>query len=72
MSTQIYSVIIQADPSAKAKIHDVCKYEASCALAEIMLMGDLVSAMNWSSAATFMKFYLTQTEPLNRPVALPV
>ena len=48
------------------------KYAASCALAKIMLMGDLVSAMNWSYAATFMKFYLTQTEPLNKPVALPV
>ena len=71
LSTQICSVILQADPSTKAKVHDVRKYAASCALAETMLVGDLVSAMNWSSPATFMKFYLTQTEPLTRPVVLP-
>ena len=71
LSTQICSVILQADPSARAKIHDVRKYAASCALAETMLVGDLVSAMNWTSPGTFMKFYLTQTEPLTRPVALP-
>ena len=71
LSTQICSIILQADPSTKAKVHDVRKYAASCALAETMLVGDLLSAMNWSSPATFMKFYLTQTEPLNRPVTLP-
>ena len=71
LSTQICSMILQADPSTRAKIHDVRKYAASCALAETMLVGDLVSAMNWSSPGTFMKFYLNQTEPLTRPVALP-
>ena len=71
LSMQISSVILQADPSTKAKVHDIRKYAASCALAQTMLVGDLVSAMNWSSPATFMKFYLTQTEPLKRPVSLP-
>ena len=72
LSTQICSLILQADPSTKAKVHDIRKYAASYALAETMLMGDLVSTMNWSSSAIFVKFYLTQTEPLDRPVSLPV
>ena len=72
LSTQICSLIIQADPNTKAKVHDIRKYAASYALAETMLMGDLVSTMNWSSSAIFVKFYLTQTEPLARPVSLPI
>ena len=72
LSTQICSLILQADPNTKAKVHDVRKYAASHALAETMLMGDLISNMNWSSSAVFVKFYLTQTEPLARPVSLPI
>ena len=48
LSTQICSLILQADPNTKAKVHDVRKYAASHALAETMLMGDLISNMNWS------------------------
>ena len=72
LSSHLCSLILQADPNTKAKIHDVRRYAASCALAETMLMGDLVSSMNWSNKATFVKFYLTQTDPLDRPVALPL
>ena len=72
LSTHICSLILQADPTTKARVHDVRKYAASCALAETMLVGDLVSAINWSSPATFYKFYLTQTKPLTRQVSLPV
>ena len=74
LSTHICSLIIEADPTTKrnfGKVHDIRSYAASCALAETMLVGDLVSAMNWSSPAIFYKFYLTQTEPLTRRVALP-
>ena len=60
-----------ADPETKTKVHDVRKYASSCSFANTMLVGNLVEAMNWSSPATFFKFYFTQTEPLNRPVALP-
>ena len=72
LSSHLCSLILQADPNTKAKIHDVRRYAASCTLAETMLMGDLVSSMNWSNQATFVKFYLTQTDPLDRPVALPL
>ena len=74
LSTHICSLIIEADPTTKrnfGKVHDIRSYAASCALAETMLVGDLVSAMNWSSPTIFYKFYLTQTEPLTRRVALP-
>ena len=72
LSTLICSLILQADPSTKAKVHDVRKYAASYALAETMLMGNLISTMNWSSSAVFVKFYLTQTVPLTRPASLPI
>ena len=72
LSTQICSLILQADETTDSNVHDIRKYATSCALAETMLVGDLVSEINWSSPATFYKFYLTQTEPLTRPVSLPV
>ena len=59
LSTQIYSWIPQADPSTKTKVHDIRKYAASYALAETMLMGDLISTINWSSSAVFVKSYST-------------
>ena len=72
LSTQICQLIFQADNTTQANVHDIRKYATSCALAETMLVGDLVSAVNWSSPAVFYKFYLTQTEPMTRPVSLPV
>ena len=61
-----------ADPETKTKVHDVRKYASACSYANTMLTGDLVQAMNWSSPVTFFKFYFCQTEPLNRPVTLPL
>lgn len=63
-----------ADPvtNRKVKVHDVRKYASSYAFLNTMLVGELVSAMNWSSPVTFFKFYFTQTEPLDRPVSLPI
>ena len=71
LSKNICQIILMADPETKTKVHDVRKYASSCSFANTMLVGNLVEAMNWSSPATFFKFYFTQTEPLNRPVALP-
>ncbi len=72
LSTQICSLILQTDETTDLNVHNIRKYATSCALAETMLVGDLVSEINWSSPATFYKFYLIQTEPLTRPVSLPV
>ena len=72
LSSHICQVIGLADPVAKIKVHDVRKYASSCSFVNTMLVGDLVSAMNWSSPGTFFKFYFTQTEPLRTTVALPV
>ena len=72
LSAHICSIIRLADDVAKIKPHDVRKYASSCSFVNTMLVGDLVSAMNWSSPATFFKFYFSQTEPLSTPVALPV
>ena len=72
LSTQICKLILAADPNTKAKVHDVRKYAASCSLAETMLVGDLISSLNWTSSATFFKFYMAPTEPLRFPVSLPV
>ena len=72
LSTHICSLILQADKTTARNVHDIRTYATSCALAETMLVGELISAVNWSSPAVFYKFYLTQTEPLTRPVSLPV
>ena len=72
LSYHICQFIRLADPVTRIRAHDVRKYASSCSFVNTMLVGDLVSAMNWSSPATFFKFYFTQTEPLCTPVALPV
>ena len=67
----ICSLITEADPATKAKVHDIRKYAASCSLQQDMLVGDLTEDFNWSSPAIFYKFYFLQTDILDMPVALP-
>ena len=69
---QICSLITEADPATKAKVHDIRKYAASCSLQQDMLVGDLTEDFNWSNPAIFYKFYFLQTDILNMPVSLPV
>ena len=68
----ICSLITEADPDTKAKVHDIRKFAASCSLQQDMLVGDLTEDFNWSSPAVFYKFYFMQTEVMQRPVSLPV
>ena len=68
---QICSLITQADPQTKAKVHDIRKYAASCSLQQDMLIGDLTEDFNWSTPAIFYKYYFIQTDPLSMPVVLP-
>ena len=68
---QICSLITEADPQTKVKVHDIRKYAASCSLQQDMLVGDLTEDFNWSSPAIFYKYYFIQTDPLSMPVALP-
>jgi len=71
LSTQVCKLILRADPSSRAKVHDVRKYAASCCLAETMDVSDMVTALQWSSESTFFKYYLAPTAPLSVPVILP-
>ena len=68
----ICSLITEADPNTKAKVHDIRKFAASCSLQQDMLVGDLTEDFNWSTPAVFYKFYFMQTDALQRPVSLPV
>ena len=69
---QICSLITEADPNTRAKVHDIRKYAASISLQQDMIVGDLIEDFNWSSAATFYKFYFMQTEHPGMPVSIPV
>ena len=69
---QICSLITEADPNTKAKVHDIRKYAASCSFQQDMLVGDLTEDFNWSTPAIFYKFYFLQTDILDMPVSLPV
>ena len=69
---QICSLITEADPNTKAKVHDIRKYAASCSFQQDMLVGDLTEDFNWSTSAIFYKFYFLQTDILDMPVSLPV
>ena len=68
---QICSLITEADPDTRAKVHDIRKYAASITLQQDMLVGDLIEDFNWSSPATFYKFYFIQTENPGMPVSTP-
>ena len=68
----ICSMITEANPDTKAKVHDIRKYAASCSLQQDMLVGDLTEDFNWSTPAIFYKFYFLQTDILDMPVSLPV
>ena len=67
----ICSLITEADPDTRAKVHDIRKYAASITLQQDMLVGDLIEDFNWSSPATFYKFYFMQTEQPSMPVSTP-
>ena len=64
-------LITEADPDTRAKVHDIRKYAASITLQQDMLVGDLIEDFNWSSPATFYKFYFMQTENPSMPVSTP-
>ena len=68
----ICTLITEADPDTKAKVHDIRKYAASCSLQQDMIVGDLTEDFNWSSSAVFHKLYFMQTDNLERPVSLPI
>ena len=69
---QICSLIItEADPDTRAKVHDIRKYAASITLQQDMIVGDLIEDFNWSSPATFYKFYFMQTEHPGMPISIP-
>ena len=68
---QICALITEGDPDTRAKVHDIRKYAASITLQQDMLVGDLIQDFNWSSSATFYKFYFMQTEHPGRPVSTP-
>ena len=58
----ICSLITEANPDTRAKVHDIKKYAASITLQQDMLVGDL---------AIFYKFYFMQTEHPGMPVSVP-
>jgi len=68
---QICSLITEADPDTRAKVHDIRKYAASMTLQRDMIVGDLIKDFNWSSPATFYKFYFMQTEHPGMPISIP-
>ena len=71
LSISICRIIQQADPSTKAKVHDVRKYAASCSLAETMQTSNMINALRWRSPHTFWKYYMYSTPPLSVAAVLP-
>ena len=67
----ICTLITEADPDTRAKVHDIRKYAASTTLQQDMLVGDLIEDFNWSTPAIFYKFYFMQTEHPGMPVPVP-
>ena len=71
LSLAICRLIGQADPETKAKVHDIRKYAASCALSETMQASSMINALHWRSPHTFWKHYMHTTSPLSTAAVLP-
>ena len=71
LSTEVCRLIVQAEPQAKAKIHDIRKFAASTALAESMNLGKVIETIGWKTVNVFLKSYLFETQPLKTNVSLP-
>ena len=67
----ICSLIKEADPDVRARVHDIRKYTASLTFHQDMQVGELIQEFNWSSPAMFYKFYFMQMEHPGRPVSVP-
>ena len=67
----ICSLIKEADPDVRARVHDIRKYAASLTFHQDMQVGELIQEFNWSSPAMFYKFYFMQMEHSGRPVSVP-
>ena len=71
LTSAICSIIKDADPEAKAKVHDIRKMAASLSFKQDMDIDDLTEEFNWSSSATFYKHYCMPMGTPGRPIALP-
>ena len=56
LSIHVCSLILQADPTTKASLNNVCEYTASSELTETMLVGDLIAEFSWSSPSKLYKY----------------
>ena len=61
LSSHISALIKFAEPSskAKAKVCEVHKYVAAYSFAETMIVGDLVSALEWNGPVIYYNHYFT-------------
>ena len=71
LSTTVCKLILQADPTVRATVHDVRKFSAAFTLSETMQTANMIDALHWRSPHTFWKYYMCTTPPLNRAVVLP-
>ena len=71
LGAHVRALIRLADPASKVKVHRVRKMSASHSFAESMVVGELVSTIQWSSPAVFYRHYFTQPETLSKPVVFP-
>ena len=71
LSTSVCKLILQADPTVKATVHDVRKFSAAFTLSETMQTENMIHTLHWRSPHTFWKYYMFTTPPLNRAVVLP-
>ena len=59
LSSHISALIKFAEPSSKAKVREVHKYVAAYSFAETMIVGDLVSALEWNGPVIYYNHYFT-------------
>ena len=63
--------VLNGDPSAKAKVHDIRKLASSLSLMEHRDIKDVLSAMEWKSSSAFYKHYLTILARPNQTISIP-
>ena len=71
LSKLVCQHVLNGDPSAKAKVHDIRKFASSLSLMKHRDVKDVLTAMDWKSSRAFFKHYLMILPRPSQAVSIP-
>lgn len=71
LSKLICRFVLEGDPTAKVKVHDIRKLASSLSLMQHMDVKDVMEAMQWKSSSAFYRHYLTVLARPSQSLVIP-